>query len=124
MQGSSVRSGTTLMSARQGVDVLAERASRTLRVHAFETSHFDAQHDGLVEDGALGQVTLIAPVQTTAPAAADRTRCRTYGTESLHLQRSPQLDAANDALAHLGEDAINNPDSAGNHVPLTEVASG
>ena len=73
---------------------------------------------------ALGQVTLIAPVQTTAPAAADRTRCRTYGTESLHLQRSPQLDAANDALAHLGEDAINNPDSAGNHVSLTEVASG
>jgi hypothetical protein len=104
------------MSGRQSVDILGERASRTLRVHAFETSHLDAQHDELVEDGALGQVTLIAPMQTPAPAAAARTRCRTYGTVSLHLHRSPPRDAADDSLAHLREDAINNADSAGHHV--------
>lgn len=124
MQGSSVRPGTTLMSARQGVDILAESASQTLRIHAFETSHLDAQHDVLVENGALGQATLIASMQTGAPAAAGRARCRTYGTVRLHLQRSSLLDAANDPLAHLGEDAINNPDSAGHHISSSEVTSG
>jgi hypothetical protein len=43
---------------------------------------------------------------------------------SLHLHRSSLLNAANNPLAHLSKNAINNPNSAGNHVTLSEVATG
>jgi hypothetical protein len=112
-----VRSGATLMSACQGVDILGERTSRTFSVHALESPHLDAQHDVLVEDGALGQVPAIGPMHTAAPAATGRTRCRTHGAVSLHQHRCLLLDAANDTLARLGENAINYPDSAGHYLP-------
>jgi len=35
---------------------------------------------------------------------------------SLHQYRSPPLDALDDPLAHLGENAINYSDSTGHHV--------
>src|SRR5450631_419512 len=109
------------MSACQGVDILEERASTTLSVHAFKSPHLDAQHDVLVEGGVLGQVAAIAPMQTATPTATGRTRCRAHGAVSLHEHRSMLLGVANDPLAHLGENATNYPDSPGHH--LTEVRS-
>ena len=76
-------------------------------MHALEAPHLDAQHDLFVENGAFAQVAVIAPVQTHAPAATGWTRRYSHDTASLHEQLSPPLDAADDSLAHLRENAIN-----------------
>ena len=94
------------MPARQPVDVLSKRATRASNGGALEAMDLNTELYPLVQHGPLGQASRVAGMPPAAPAATARTRCTANGTARVHEDHAAPLDAADNLLAHTGEDAI------------------